>query len=549
MIGFGRAPCDEGVIRAGHENAPCAERARPWVLATTILGSAMAFIDGSVVNVALPAIQSDLKASIEGAQWVVNGYMLMLGALTLIGGAAADRFGRRRVFALGVVLFTLASVACGLAPNVSALIAARCVQGGGGALLVPSSLAIISAAFPEEVRGKAIGTWAGFSALTTAAGPILGGVLVDALSWRAIFFINLPLAAVTLAIAFARVPESRDGTADAPLDWRGGLLATAGLAALTYGLTAASQGGWSDVAVLTSLVGSLAALAAFVWWEARAAAPMLPLALFRSPLFTGANLLTLLLYFALIGAFFFLPFNLIHVQGYSATLAGAAFLPSTLIMGTLSRWSGGLIDRIGAKLPLTVGPVIAAAGFALLALPGIGGSYWTTFFPAMVVLGFGMAITAAPLTTVVMDSVDERHAGTASGVNNAVSRIAGTLAVAVLGTVAVPLFATALAARLDGLRVPPNVRPALMDQVARLVEIQVPPVDEPTRRLLAQAVTDAFVHTFRVVMLVCAALALVSALCAAFTPAAPSSKQRSWRWPNEWSLRGAAQRRRSNSGG
>jgi EmrB/QacA subfamily drug resistance transporter len=494
------------------------------VLATTILGSAMAFIDGSVVNVALPAIQQDLSASIAGAQWVVNGYMLMLGALTLIGGAAADRFGRLRAFMQGVVVFTGASVACGLAPTADALIAARCVQGVGGALLVPSSLAIISAAFPEETRGRAIGTWAGFSALTTALGPILGGVLVDALSWRAIFFINVPLAAVTLAIAFAHVPESRDETADAGLDWRGGLLATIGLAALAYGLTAASQRGWSDVLVLASLLASALALAAFVWWEAHARAPMLPLGLFRSPLFTGANLLTLLLYFALGGVFFFLPFDLIHVQGYSATLAGAAFLPSTLVMGTLSRWSGGLIDRTGAKLPLTVGPVIAGAGFALLALPGIGGSYWVTFFPAMIVIGLGMAITAAPLTATVMDAVDDRHAGTASGVNNALARIAGMLAVAVLGSLAVPLFAAALATRLDGLRIPPDVRNAVMSQVTRLVEIQLPPVDEPTHRLLEQAVADAFVHTFRLVMLVCAALALASAVCGAVTPTRPANQ-------------------------
>jgi len=531
MIGFGRTPCDDGVIRGGRESAGCAERSRPWVLATTILGSALGFIDGTVVNVALPAIQADLAASIEGAQWVVNGYMLMLGALTLVGGAAADRFGRRRVFAGGVVLFTAASVACGLAPSAGALIAARLVQGVGGALLVPSSLAIISAAFPEETRGKAIGTWAGFSALTTALGTILGGALVDAFSWRAIFFINVPLEAITLAIALAHVPESRDDTA-AGLDWRGGLLATIGLAALAYGLTAAAPRGWSDAAVLAMLVTGALVLAAFVWWEARAAAPMLPLGLFRSPMFTGANLLTLLLYFALGGALFFLPFNLIHVQGYSATQAGAAFLPMTLIMGTLSRWSGGLIERTGAKLPLTVGPVIAAAGFALLAVPGVGGSYWTTFFPATVVLAFGMTITAAPLTTAVMGSVDQRHAGTASGVNNAVARIAGTLAVALLGTVAVSLFGSALATRLDGLRVSPGIRATLLAQTPLLVEVQVPPVDEPTRHLLQQAIADAFVHTFRSVVLVCAALALASALCAALTPAAPKS--------SETSLRGAA---------
>jgi EmrB/QacA subfamily drug resistance transporter len=532
MIALGRTPCDEGVMRAGRATAGCAERARPWVLAATILGSAMAFIDGSVVNVALPAIQSDLATSIAGAQWIVNGYMLMLGALTLIGGAAADRFGRRRVFALGVVLFTTASVACGLAPTAAILIAARCVQGIGGALLVPSSLAIISAAFPEATRGRAIGTWAGFSALTTAAGPILGGALVDALSWRAIFFINVPLAAGTLLIAFARVPESRDEEAPAALDWRGGLLATVGLAALAYGLTAASQRGWSDGSVLGPLAAGALALAAFIWWEARADAPMLPLGLFRSPLFTGANLLTFLLYFAVSGAFFFLPFDLIHVQGYSATLAGAAFLPSTLIMGTLSRWSGGLIDRTGAKLPLTIGPAIAAAGFALLAVPGTGGSYWVTFFPAMVVLGLGMAITAAPLITAVMDSVEERHAGTASGVNNAVARIAGMLAVALLGTFAVGAFGSALDARLDRLQVPPGVRSALTAQTPRLVEAQVPPqVRGPERRALEQAVNEAFVQTFRLVMLVCAGLALAGALCAAVTPGGPygRSQQRAAR--------------------
>ena len=518
MIGLTLTPCDEGVIRAGRA-ADCTERAKPWVLAATILGSAMAFIDGSVVNVALPAIQSSLDVPIEGAQWVVNGYMLTLGALTLIGGAAADRFGRRRVFALGIALFTAASVACGLAANAAMLIAFRLVQGLGGALLVPASLAIISAAFPEETRGRAIGTWAGFSALTTAVGPILGGFLVDALSWRAIFFINVPIAAITLLIAFAHVPESRDDSAGATLDWQGGLCATLGLAALAYGLTAAAQRGWSDAAVLGSLAASVAALGGFVWWETRAPAPMLPLELFRSRAFTGANLLTFLLYFALGGAFFFLPFDLIHVHGYSAAQAGAAFLPFTLIMGTLSRWSGGLIDRYGARFPLTVGPIVAAAGFALFAVPSIGGSYWATFFPAMFVLGLGMAIAAAPLTTAVMGAVDDRHAGTASGVNNALARIAGMLAVALLGTLAVGAFGTALDAQLDALQVPSSVRAELTAQVPRLAEAWVPPeVAEPLRRMLEHAVNEAFVRSFRLVTLACAGLALASALCAALTP-------------------------------
>jgi len=515
VIGTGRGPCDEGVLRAAPERPGCAARAKPWVLAATILGSSLAFIDGSVVNVALPAMQADLALSLAGAQWVINAYMLLLGALMLIGGASGDRIGRRRVFASGVAVFAIASLFCGLAPNAAILIAMRAVQGIGAALLVPVSLAIISASFPESERGRAIGTWAGFSALTTSLGPVLGGWLVDALSWRAIFFINLPLAAATLGVTFWRVPESRDEAARTALDWRGGLLAALGLAALAYGLTSAPEQGWTRPPVLASLAASAFALGLFIRNEARRAAPMVPLDLFRSPAFSGANAVTLLLYFALSGALFLLPFNLIRFQGYSAALAGTALLPFSLVMGGLSRWSGGLAERHGARLPMTVGQVIAAAGFALLAVAGRGGSYWTTFFPALAVLGLGMSVSVAPLTTAVLEAVEERHAGVASGINNAVARIAGMLAVALMGALAAGLFGAALERRLAALPMPDDVRSALAAEASSLGKAGGPsPLAGAAGPAAENALRLSFVDSFRIVMLVAAGLGMAGAFCA-----------------------------------
>ncbi len=518
MSTIAKPPCDEAIIQSKASTTPCARKNELWILAATILGSSIAFIDGTVINVALPVLQKDLQVTVADVQWVVESYSLFLAALILVGGSLGDIYGRRRLFALGIFLFSTASIWCGLSPNVSQLILARAVQGIGGALLVPGSLAIISASFNEERRGRAIGTWSGFTAITAAIGPVLGGWLVQYGSWRWAFFINVPLAAIVLFLLFWRVPESSDEKGAAYLDWQGALLATVGLGFLVYGLIGAGQVGFSNLLVLGSLAIGIVVLFVFVWFESRTASPMLPLTLFRSRNFSGANMLTFLLYAALGGALFFVPFNLIQVQGYSASAAGAAMLPFIFIMFLLSRWSGGLVNRYGAKLPLVIGPTIAATGFALFAIPGIGNgtsSYWTTYFPAVVVLGTGMAISVAPLTTVVMSVIDTHHAGTASGVNNAVSRTASVLTIAALGIVMVSIFSRSLDNHLTTLKTAPDVRQLIDAQRVKLGGIELPPtLSHQMRIFLEQAIDDAFVTGFRVVMLTSAGLALASGISA-----------------------------------
>lgn len=515
MANIVKQPCDEGVLRSAPCIAPCTRNVGRWVLAATILGSSMAMIDGTVVNVALPVLQATLNATAADVQWIVESYALFLAALILVGGSLGDRFGRRRIFAYGVAIFAVASVWCGLSPSVNQLIIARAVQGIGGALLVPGSLAIISASFSSEQRGRAIGTWSGFTAITSALGPVLGGWLIEHASWRWVFFINVPLAVVVLGIVFWRVPESRDEEGTPRLDWWGALLATTGLGAIVYALISSSHLGLSHPVVFSFLAVGALILSAFIFVEANSRAPMMPLSVFRSRTFSGANLLTLLLYSALSGVLFFWPFNLIQVQGYSTTAAGAVLLPFILIMFLLSRWSGGLVSRYGAKLPLMVGPTIAAIGFALFAVPRIGGSYWTTFFPAVVVLGVGMAISVAPLTTTVMGAVKARQAGIASGINNAVARTAGLLSIAVLSLVVSSAFNNGLDKRLATLKIPPDLQQMLNEQRIKLAGAEVPPgLSNEVSAALRQAIAESFVDSFRLVMFIAVGLALASALIA-----------------------------------
>jgi EmrB/QacA subfamily drug resistance transporter len=472
----------------------------------------MAFIDGTVVNVALPALQSALNATVTDVQWVIEAYSLLLSALLLVGGSLGDRYGRRRVFIIGVVVFAAASAWCGLAPGIRPLIIARAAQGFGAALLVPGSLAIISSSFREEDRGRAIGTWSGFSAITAAIGPVLGGWLIERLSWRAIFFLNLPLAVIVVAICYWRVPES-SGNEKGRLDWLGAIVIALGLGALVWGLIESTRLGFAHPAIVAALVAGLILIVTFLFLERQRRHPMVPLELFRSRTFTGANLLTLLLYSALGGTLFFLPLNLIQVQHYSPTAAGAALLPFILIMFLLSRWAGGLIQKYGAKIPLIVGPAIAAIGFAFFILPGLGGSYWKTFFLPMIVLGTGMAISVAPLTTTVMNSVAQMRVGVASGINNAVSRVAGLLAIAVLGIVMLQGFNHALDTNLSGL--PSSIRQSLDQQRSKLAAADLPQNIAPaTRAQLRDAIDRAFVAGFRAVMFAGALLATGGASCA-----------------------------------
>jgi EmrB/QacA subfamily drug resistance transporter len=509
-----KPPCDEAVIASRIATSPCRRETGTWVLGATILASSMAFIDGTVVNVALPALQTSFGATVVDVQWVVESYGLTLAALILVGGSMGDLFGRRRMFLAGVVVFAIASIACGMASNIQQLILARAAEGVGAAFLVPGSLSLISASFEEKERGRAIGTWSGSTAITTAIGPIVGGWLIEHLSWRWTFLINVPLAAVVVAVTLWGVPESSSNRRGR-IDWWGALMASLGLGGLVFGFIESAQLGWRNPFVEVSLFVGIGCLIGFFFVEAREASPMIPLGLFQSRDFSGANLLTVLLY-AAIGTFFFLlPLDLIQVQGYSATEAGAAVVPLILLIFLLSRWSGGLVARYGARLPLTIGPLIAALGFFLFSIPSIGGSYWRTFFPAVVVLGFGMAVSVAPLTTVVMGSIEADRAGTASGINNALARVAGLLAIAVFGVVMVAGFGNHLNRALSRLSMPDSARSELQSNETKLAALKAPAgVDPATATAIESSIAASFVLSFRLIMWICAALAVGSAVAA-----------------------------------
>ena len=416
-------------------NEPALRLASPsgrWVLFATILGSAMASIDATVVGIALPAIGKEFHASLPDLQWVVTAYTLTLAGLLLVAGALGDRYGRKRVFQIGVVWFAIASGLCGLAPNAPLLIGARALQGVGAALLTPGSLAIIEASFRPDDRGKAIGAWSGFGGVGTAIGPFIGGWLIQAASWRLIFAINLPIAALVVAVTWRHVPESRDMADTGRVDVSGGVLVTLGLIGLTYGLIDGPAAGWSRPAPVTSVIAGVIMLVAFVLRERRARNPVLPLRLFSSLQFTSANIVTFIVYAALGGALFLLPIQLQQVSRYTALQAGISLLPVTVIMLLLSARSGALAAKIGPRLQMTLGPLVIAAGLALFARIGPSGDYLTEVLPAVLVFGFGLAINVAPLTSTVLAAAPAENAGAASAINNDVARAGSLIAVAVL---------------------------------------------------------------------------------------------------------------------
>ena len=485
-------------------------------MTSSILASSMAFIDSTALNVVLPSLQQELDASASSLFWVLNSYLLMLASLILTGGSLGDKLGRKKVFLTGIVIFMIGSLACGMAPDVRLLIIFRGVQGLGGALMIPGSLSLISASFNKEERGKAIGTWSAITTMVTIGGPVLGGALGDAGLWRFIFFINIPIGIVSVIVLWLKVRESRDEHLNKRIDYPGALTTVPGLALLTFGFLSIPETGIYDVTTILSLTGGLLLLGLFVVIEKRSKNPMLPLNLFSNKIFSGVNLLTFFLYAALTAGMLFLGLNMIQIQGYSQLQAGLTLLPFSLLMVTLARYSGTLADKYGPRWLLVAGPATAGLGFLLLAfVKDTDGpsEYWTTYFPGILVFGLGMSITVAPLTSTVMGSVANHFAGTASGVNNAITRISGVFANAILGALALLMFSSYLENEIKSLPLSPGVRHSVMAESGNLGNAQVPAgVSDSQRRIIEKTYTEGFIASYSMVMLICAALAFLGSI-------------------------------------
>lgn len=483
------------------------------ILIACILGSGIAFLDGTVVNVALPAIQADLGAGLSAQQWIVEGYMLSLSSLLLVGGSLDDLFERRTVFAVGVAGFGVMSLACALAPTVGFLVAARVVQGAFGALLVPSTLAIIIATFPESERGAAIGSWTAWTGISTVVGPLAGGALIDAGSWRWIFVLNVPIVIAVLVLTAKAIPHTASKQPDAKVDFLGGFLCALGLGGVVFALIEQSRLGWSDPAVALAGIGGVLALIAFTVHEMRAESPMMPLYLFKSRNFAVGNVATLTMYAGLSGALFFVALYLQQVAGYSALKAGASFLPLTAMTFFLARRFGALADKFGPRWFMGFGPVVAAVGLALLLRVDSRADYLSQLLPALLVFGLGLSMTVAPLTSTVLGAVEEKHAGVASGVNNAIARIAGLLAIAVLGAFVTSQFSSVVDSRLGGRPLSPTARAAVAEAKDRsLTTAPAARVPPPERPLVKGALEDASSSAFDVGLGIGAVLVLMGGL-------------------------------------
>ncbi len=491
-----------------------------WTLIAAILASSMVFIDFSTLNVALPAIQKDLNINGKNLLWIINSYVLFLSSLMLLGGSLGDIYGRKKIFVLGIIIFSISSFLCGISTGIGMLIISRAFQGVGGALMVPGSLAIISAVIPSERRGKAFGTWSTFSALTTSAGPVLGGWLAGIGLWRAIFYINIPLALFTVIALIVRVPESRNESA-LRLDIPGAVFATIGLAGVTYGFLEASGRSFTDLRVIVSISIGVISLIFFLFMELRSSHPMMPLSLFKSKSFSGVNLLTLLMYTALNVGLFFLPLNLVQVQGYREEMAGLAILPFAILISAISRFSGNFADKFGARKPLIAGPIIAGVGIFLLTLPGLTNGpsdYWGTFFPGIFILGLGMGIVVAPLTATVMSAVPSGNTGIASGINNTMARIAGLVAIAVLGSFIIISFRNNLESHTANINLSQHQRSELIKNSDDLAETKPPGgLTEKTIDEINNDIKHSFVNAFDLILYLSTALALLSSVAAFFT--------------------------------